>query len=97
MIISNPSRPSIAKTSDNEDRNAAPPPPYNASTREHSAPDIVQWIERGLAQHNASQNVLRRWLFEALSVINIAVCMGKNNHFHTSRQDFTHILEERSL
>lgn len=38
--------------------------------------DFTQRIERKLAEYNASQNVFKRWLFEILSCLVSACCMG---------------------
>ncbi|KAH7093057.1 hypothetical protein FB567DRAFT_487165 [Paraphoma chrysanthemicola] len=38
--------------------------------------DFTQRIERKLAEYNASQNVLKRWLFEIGSWLVSAICMG---------------------
>jgi hypothetical protein len=38
--------------------------------------DVTQRIERKLAEYNASQNVFKRWLFEILSWLVSALCMG---------------------
>jgi hypothetical protein len=38
--------------------------------------DIPRRIEQKLAQYNASQNILKRWLFEIVSVTTSAFCMG---------------------
>jgi hypothetical protein len=53
-----------------------PPPPYRATNRSKTSLDILQRIERKLAQYNASRSVCRRWLFEILSVVTSALCMG---------------------
>jgi hypothetical protein len=38
--------------------------------------DIIQRLEKKLAEYNASQNVFKRWLFEIVSWLVSAVCMG---------------------
>ncbi|KAG9187404.1 hypothetical protein G6011_05275 [Alternaria panax] len=38
--------------------------------------DLVQRLEKKLAQYNASQNVFKRWLFETASWLVSALCMG---------------------
>jgi hypothetical protein len=38
--------------------------------------DFTQRIERKLAEYNASQNVFKRWLFEIVSWLISAICMG---------------------
>lgn len=38
--------------------------------------DLTQRLERKLAEFNASQNVFKRWLFEILSWLVAAICMG---------------------
>jgi hypothetical protein len=57
--------------------NDAPPPSYRASIRNDTSLDITQRLEQKLAHYNASQNVVKRWLFEILSVATSAICMGK--------------------
>lgn len=53
------------------------------NTKENSTPtmddkpmDLTQRLERKLAEYNASQNIFKRWLFEILSWLIAAVCMG---------------------
>jgi hypothetical protein len=60
----------------------APPPSYRASIRNNSSLDITQRLERRLAHYNASQNVVKRWLFEIISVVISAICMGKDCHIY---------------
>jgi len=38
--------------------------------------DLVQRLEKKLAEYNASQNVFKRWLFELASWLISALCMG---------------------
>jgi hypothetical protein len=57
--------------------NNTPPPSYRASVRNDTSLDITQRLERRLAHYNASQNVIKRWLFEIISVATSAICMGK--------------------
>jgi hypothetical protein len=64
-------------------------PPQNAHNYEHDTSlsfasdedekrplDLVQRLEKKLAQYNASQNVFKRWLFETGSWLVSALCMG---------------------
>jgi hypothetical protein len=55
-------------------------PSYRASFQGGTSLDITQRIERKLAQYNASQSTLKRWLFEILSVTTSAVCIGTSTH-----------------
>jgi hypothetical protein len=50
----------------------------NAATtlNEKAALDFTQRIERKLAEYNASPNAIKRWLFEILSWLTSAICMG---------------------
>jgi hypothetical protein len=52
------------------------PPSYRAGIRNGTSLDISQRIEQKFAQYNASQNVFKRWLFEIVSVVTSAICMG---------------------
>ncbi|KAH7396714.1 hypothetical protein DE146DRAFT_789374 [Phaeosphaeria sp. MPI-PUGE-AT-0046c] len=47
-----------------------------ASTTVDKPMDLTQRLERKLAEYNASQNIFKRWLFEILSWLIAAVCMG---------------------
>ncbi|CAN9085471.1 unnamed protein product [Alternaria alternata] len=38
--------------------------------------DLSQRFEKKLAEYNASQNILKRWLFEIISLTISAICMG---------------------
>jgi hypothetical protein len=60
--------------------NDVQPPSYRASIRNNTSLDITQRLERRLAHYNASQNVVKRWLFEIVSVTTSAICMGKARH-----------------
>ncbi|KAF3006856.1 hypothetical protein E8E13_010804 [Curvularia kusanoi] len=66
-------------------RNAPPPltihrngqrPSYPTSTQQQHSFDMIQNFERKLTQYNASENVLKRWLFEILSWTASAASMG---------------------
>ncbi|KAH4054783.1 hypothetical protein HBH70_046080 [Parastagonospora nodorum] len=57
-------------------RDEAPPPSYRASQCDGTPFDVTQRLERKLARYNASQNTLKRWLFEILSVALSALCIG---------------------
>jgi hypothetical protein len=50
---------------------------YQASENEKSSFDFLSRVEQKLAQYNASENIIQRWLFEILSIITSAVCMGE--------------------
>ncbi len=56
-----------------------PPPSYSAPSSKKSSLDITQRVERKLAEYNASENIIKRWLFEILSVSTSAICMGKDD------------------
>jgi hypothetical protein len=60
-----------------KDHDSVPPPPYQAPVNRKTNLDILSYVERKLAQYNASQNIFKRWLFEIVSVAVSAVCMGK--------------------
>jgi hypothetical protein len=60
--------------------NNAPPPSYRASVRNDTSLDVTQRLERRLAHYNASRNVVKRWLFEIISVATSAICMGMTCH-----------------
>ena len=53
------------------------PDAYQASDYEKSSFNFLSRFEQKLAQYNASENILKRWLFEILSVVTSAVCMGE--------------------
>jgi hypothetical protein len=55
--------------------NITPPPPYRASVQQKSSLDLSQRFEKKLAEYNASQNILKRWLFEIASLTISAICM----------------------
>jgi hypothetical protein len=61
-----------------DSQHGAPPPSYQASIRQKPSLDLPQRLERKLARYNASENVVKRWMFEILSVATSAVCMGEN-------------------
>ncbi|USP81789.1 hypothetical protein yc1106_09063 [Curvularia clavata] len=73
-FVFNGPQPSYFPTS----RDAPEPPPneYRASAHEKPSLDLPGRLEQKLAQYNASQSVLKRWLFEITSVTISAVCMG---------------------
>lgn len=51
--------------------------PYHTNPHpEASSLDITQRIERKVAQYNASQNPVKRWIFEIISVGLSTACMG---------------------
>ena len=56
------------------DRDA--PDTLSSLANEKSTLDFTQRIERKLAEYNASHNVFKRWLFEILSWLVSAFCMG---------------------
>ncbi|KAE8836662.1 hypothetical protein HRS9139_04760 [Pyrenophora teres f. teres] len=51
------------------------PGSFDSGAKEKSHLDFTQRIERKLAEHNASSNVFRRWLFETTSWLVSAFCM----------------------
>jgi hypothetical protein len=61
-----------------EDDGGVSRPAYQASVPTKASLDVTSRVERKLAQYNASQNVVKRWLFEIISVGTSAVCMGKD-------------------
>jgi hypothetical protein len=79
--------PSHCNSSSAENYNKALPPSYKASFQEEDSLENTQRIERGLARYNASPNVFKRWLFEILSVITSAFCMGKKDQHNTFNID----------
>ncbi|KAI4943222.1 hypothetical protein J4E91_009662 [Alternaria rosae] len=66
--------PSYIPTLSNE--HTTPPPSYRASTQHKPSLDLSQRFEKKLAEYNASQNILKRWLFEIVSLTISAICMG---------------------
>ncbi|KAJ8113489.1 hypothetical protein OPT61_g4394 [Boeremia exigua] len=52
------------------------PPSYRASVQGPSSLDFTQRFEKRLAEYNASQSVIKRWLFEITSWTLSAACMG---------------------
>jgi hypothetical protein len=50
--------------------------PSSTAKKEKGALDFTQRVERKLAEYNASQNLLKRWLFELLSWSVSAGCMA---------------------
>ncbi|CAN9102599.1 unnamed protein product [Alternaria alternata] len=57
--------------------NTTPPPPYRASIQQKPSLDLSQRFEKKLAEYNASQNILKRWLFEIISLTISAICMNQ--------------------
>ena len=55
--------------------NITPPPSYPASVQQKPSLDLSQRFEKKLAEYNASQNILKRWLFEIISLTISAICM----------------------
>lgn len=51
------------------------PPDFQSSEDKSTSLDISQRIERKIAQYNTSQNVLKRWLFETISLGTAAIAM----------------------
>jgi hypothetical protein len=61
---------------------------YTHSTKnEKLSLDFTQRIERKLAEYNASQNVIKRWIFEICSWLVSAVSMGAMIGIYLSLQD----------
>ena len=56
-----------------------PPPTFQTSDNEKSSFDFLSRVEQKLAQYNASESILQRWLFEILSVVTSAACMGERS------------------
>ena len=52
------------------------PSSTSINTGEKRSLDLTQRIERKLAEYNASENVLKRWLFEIVSCLISASCMA---------------------
>jgi hypothetical protein len=65
--------PSYIRAPSNED--TTPPPSYRASIQQNPPLDLSQRFEKKLAEYNASQNILKRWLFEIVSLTVSAICM----------------------
>jgi hypothetical protein len=57
------------------DEDTTPPPSYRASIQQKPPLDLSQRFEKNLAEYNASQNILKRWLFEIVSLTLSAICM----------------------
>ena len=55
--------------------NITPPPSYPASIQQKPSLDLSQRLEKKLAEYNASQSILKRWLFEIISLTISAICM----------------------
>jgi hypothetical protein len=68
-----------------ESRREASPPSYRASVHGKTSLDITQRLERRLAHYNASHNLVKRWLFEIISVATSAFCMGQSSCSRTVR------------
>jgi hypothetical protein len=60
-----------------------------ASAGSGSPCNRTQYLERKLAQYNASQSVLKRWLFEIMSVATSAICIGNKT---LPRECVVHVL-----
>lgn len=58
-----------------------------AFTAEDKPMDLTQRLERKLAEFNASQNLLRRWLFKMLSWLIAAICMASIVGIYISARD----------
>ncbi|KAI4674331.1 uncharacterized protein J4E84_010569 [Alternaria hordeiaustralica] len=52
------------------------PPSVDSEENEKRPLDLIQRLEKKLAEYNASQNVFKRWLFEMVSWVVSASCMG---------------------
>ena len=65
--------PSHIRAPSNEE--ITPPPSYRASIQHKPSLDLSQRFEKKLAEYNASQNILKRWLFEIVSLTVSAICM----------------------
>jgi hypothetical protein len=55
--------------------NITSPPSYPASVQQKPSLDLSQRFEKKLVEYNASQNILKRWLFEIISLTISAICM----------------------
>jgi hypothetical protein len=55
--------------------NTTLPPSYRASIQQKPSLDLSQRFEKKLAEYNASQNILKRWMFEIVSLTISAICM----------------------
>jgi hypothetical protein len=79
-------------------RKISPPPAYRASVQEPTSLDLSQRFERKLAEYNASQNILKRWLFEIISLAISTICMVGGLSFtaatYNSRDEGHHIATE---
>ncbi|CAN9393464.1 unnamed protein product [Alternaria alternata] len=67
--------PSHIRAPSNEE--ITPPPSYRASIQHKPSLDLSQRFEKKLAEYNASQNILKRWLFEIVSLTVSAICMDQ--------------------
>jgi hypothetical protein len=83
-------------TANAKDHHRVPPPSYQASVKTETPLDIPQRLERKLAQYNASQSIFKRWLFELLSVLTSAICMGEGSQHYTSGFQLTFVQEQSS-
>jgi hypothetical protein len=52
------------------------PPASGFASHHKSSLDLTQRLERKFAEYNASENAFKRWLFEIISWITSAICMG---------------------
>jgi hypothetical protein len=49
---------------------------FESTAKEKSSLDLTQRLEKKLAEYNASENIFKRWLFELVSWVVSALCMG---------------------
>ncbi|KAK1917397.1 hypothetical protein P3342_000110 [Pyrenophora teres f. teres] len=81
-VVSPHTTPILPKSSTEHSARDAPPigydtrPSCDSTPKEKKSLDLVQKLERKLADYNASQNVFKRWLFEITSWLVSALCMG---------------------
>ncbi|CAN9085882.1 unnamed protein product [Alternaria alternata] len=52
------------------------PSPSASDDKDKRSLDLIQRLEKKLAEYNASQNIFKRWLFEIVSWLVSAACMG---------------------
>ncbi|RYO72081.1 hypothetical protein AA0113_g1648 [Alternaria arborescens] len=50
--------------------------PYASDDKDKRSLDLIQRLEKKLAEYNASQNVFKRWLFEIICWLVSAACIG---------------------
>ncbi|KAE8836661.1 hypothetical protein HRS9139_04759 [Pyrenophora teres f. teres] len=81
-VVSPHTTPILPQSSTEHYARDAPPigydtrPSCDSTSKEKKSLDLVQKLERKLAEYNASQNVFKRWLFEITSWLVSALCMG---------------------